>query len=55
MTPKLILDLINAARHALNIRMFLFTEPTLLDAGSPRASRGKGQGDAQPGAPQRRD
>ena len=31
-TAKPILDPINAARHALNIRMFLFTEPTLLDA-----------------------
>jgi cardiolipin synthase A/B len=31
-TAKPILDPINAAKHALNIRMFLFTEPTLLDA-----------------------
>ena len=31
-TAKPILDPINAAGHALNIRMFLFTEPTLLDA-----------------------
>jgi cardiolipin synthase len=31
-TAKPILDPINAAQHALNIRMFLFTEPTLLDA-----------------------
>ena len=31
-TAKPILDPINAATHALNIRMFLFTEPTLLDA-----------------------
>ena len=30
--PNRDLDPINAARHALNIRMFLFTEPTLLDA-----------------------
>jgi cardiolipin synthase A/B len=31
-TAKPILEPINSARHALNIRMFLFTEPTLLDA-----------------------
>ncbi len=31
-TAKPILDAINAAKHALNVRMFLFTEPTLLDA-----------------------
>jgi cardiolipin synthase A/B len=31
-TAKPILDPINAAKQALNIRMFLFTEPTLLDA-----------------------
>lgn len=31
-TAKPILDPINAATHALNIRMFLFTEPTLLAA-----------------------
>jgi cardiolipin synthase len=31
-TAKSILDPINAAKHALNIRMFLFTDPTLLDA-----------------------
>jgi cardiolipin synthase A/B len=31
-TAKPILDPINAATHALNIRMFLFTEPTLLNA-----------------------
>ena len=31
-TARSILDPINAAKHALNIRMFLFTDPTLLDA-----------------------
>ena len=31
-TAKPILEPINAAKHALNIRMFLFTDPTLLDA-----------------------
>jgi phosphatidylserine/phosphatidylglycerophosphate/cardiolipin synthase-like enzyme len=31
-TAKPILDSLNAAARALNIRMFLFTEPTLLDA-----------------------
>ena len=31
-TAKLILDPINAALHSLNIRMFLFTDPTLLSA-----------------------
>jgi cardiolipin synthase len=31
-TAKSILEPINAAKHALNIRMFLFTDPTLLDA-----------------------
>jgi phosphatidylserine/phosphatidylglycerophosphate/cardiolipin synthase-like enzyme len=31
-TAKPILDPINAAKRALNVRMFLFTEPTLLDA-----------------------
>ena len=31
-TEKAILDPINSARHALNIRMFLFTDPTLLHA-----------------------
>jgi cardiolipin synthase A/B len=30
-TAKPILDAINAAKHKLNIRMFLFTDPTLLD------------------------
>ena len=31
-TPKSIIDPINAAKHALNIRMFLFTDPTMLHA-----------------------
>jgi cardiolipin synthase A/B len=31
-TAKPILDAINQATHALNVRMFLFTEPTLIDA-----------------------
>jgi cardiolipin synthase A/B len=31
-TAAAIVDPINAARHSLNIRMFLFTDPTLLDA-----------------------
>ena len=31
-TAKPILDPINAAKHSLNIRMFLFTDPTLLNA-----------------------
>ncbi len=31
-TAKPILDAINAAKHKLNIRMFLFTDPTLLNA-----------------------
>ena len=31
-TAKPIVDAIAAARHALNIRMFLFTDPTLLDS-----------------------
>jgi cardiolipin synthase A/B len=31
-TPKSIIDPINAAEHALNIRMFLFTDPTMLHA-----------------------
>ena len=31
-TAKPILDAINAAERALNVRMFLFTDPTLLDA-----------------------
>ncbi len=31
-TAKAILDPINAAKHTLNIRMFLFTDPTLLKA-----------------------
>ena len=29
-TAKAIIDPINAAEHSLNIRMFLFTDPTLL-------------------------
>ena len=31
-TASEIIDPINAARHTLNIRMFLFTDPSLLDA-----------------------
>jgi cardiolipin synthase A/B len=31
-TSKPLLDAITGARHALNVRMFLFTDPTLLDA-----------------------
>jgi cardiolipin synthase len=31
-TAKSIIDPINAAKHALNVRMFLFTDPTLLNA-----------------------
>src|ERR1700745_3863967 len=31
-TAKSIIDPINAAQHSLNIRMFLFTDPTLLRA-----------------------
>jgi cardiolipin synthase len=31
-TARPILDAINQATHALNVRMFLFTEPTLIDA-----------------------
>ena len=31
-TAKSILDPIDAALHSLNIRMFLFTDPTLLSA-----------------------
>jgi cardiolipin synthase len=31
-TAKAIIEPINAAKHALNIRMFLFTDPMLLDA-----------------------
>jgi cardiolipin synthase len=31
-TAKPILDAVNAAKHSLNVRMFLFTDPTLLDA-----------------------
>lgn len=31
-TSKPILDVINAAKSSLNVRMFLFTDPTLLDA-----------------------
>ena len=31
-TADAIIDPINAARHSLNIRMFLFTDPSLLDA-----------------------
>ena len=31
-TAKPIVDAINAAAKSLNVRMFLFTEPTLIDA-----------------------
>ena len=31
-TADAIIDPIKAARHALNIRMFLFTDPSLLEA-----------------------
>ena len=31
-TADAIIDPINAARHSLNVRMFLFTDPTLLNA-----------------------
>jgi phosphatidylserine/phosphatidylglycerophosphate/cardiolipin synthase-like enzyme len=31
-TAKPILDALNGAKHSLNIRMFLFTDPTLIDA-----------------------
>jgi cardiolipin synthase len=31
-TARPILDLIKSAKHSLNVRMFLFTEPTLLDS-----------------------
>lgn len=31
-TADAIIDPINSARHSLNVRMFLFTDPTLLDA-----------------------
>ena len=39
-TAKPILDAINAAKDALNIRMFLFTDPTLLDAVIAARKRG---------------
>ena len=35
-----IIDPINAARHSLNIRMFLFTDPTLLNAVIAARQRG---------------
>jgi phosphatidylserine/phosphatidylglycerophosphate/cardiolipin synthase-like enzyme len=39
-TSKPILDAINGAKHALNIRMFLFTDPTLLNAVLAAKKRG---------------
>jgi cardiolipin synthase A/B len=39
-TPKSILDPINSATRAINIRMFLFTDPTLLDAVIAAKQRG---------------
>jgi len=39
-TAKPIVDAINAATHVLNIRMFLFTDPTLLDAVIAARKRG---------------
>jgi len=39
-TAKLILDPIDAAKHSLNIRMFLFTDPTLLKAVVAARQRG---------------
>ena len=39
-TAKPILDTINAAVHTLNIRMFLFTDPTLLEAVGAAKRRG---------------
>ena len=39
-TAKSIIDPINAAKHALNIRMFLFTDPMLLDAVIAAKDRG---------------
>ena len=54
-TAKPILDALAAAKRSLNIRMFLFTDPTLLEAVIARApSRRQGARDAEPGAPQRR-
>jgi phosphatidylserine/phosphatidylglycerophosphate/cardiolipin synthase-like enzyme len=39
-TSKPILDALNAAQRSLRIRMFLFTEPTLLDAVVAAKQRG---------------
>ena len=39
-TAKPIVDAINGARQALNVRMFLFTDPTLLDAVIAAKKRG---------------
>jgi phosphatidylserine/phosphatidylglycerophosphate/cardiolipin synthase-like enzyme len=39
-TAKPILDAVNGARKALNIRMFLFTDPTLLEAVTAAKKRG---------------
>jgi len=39
-TASLILDPIDAAKHSLNIRMFLFTDPTLLNAVVAARQRG---------------
>jgi len=39
-TAKSIIDPINAAKHALNIRMFLFTDPTMLHAVIAAKQRG---------------
>src|SRR5208283_2667694 len=42
-TAKPILDAIHAATKALNIRMFLFTDPTLLDAVIAAKRRGENE------------
>ena len=39
-TAKAIIDPINAAEHSLNIRMFLFTDPTLLSTVIAAKKRG---------------
>ena len=55
-TAKPILDAINGAKKSLNIRMFLFTDETLLERRDRRkAPRRQGPRHAEPGAPQRRD
>ena len=53
-TADAIIDPINAARHSLNIRMFLFTDPSLLKAVIAReATRRECSRHAQPGAARR--